>query len=340
MVRPHLPMNAFRVLSVMTACLGMGMLAVAHAEPPPTFPTDPNAWINAGPLSISGLKGKGIVLWFFEEDDANTRARWPAMMEATKKFKDQPIVFIAVNSGNPRAKTEAYFRQLQVKVTWPVLVDMSRDFEKACGLFQEVNAQNVSVFRYIKPEGEMQTGLVDDIEELADKAVEGATWKIDPSTIPDSLKPVWMAVEVGNYKGIASTLKKSASSSKADVKDATAKLMELVQKDIDELSAKIKEAQDGSNPYRAFELLTELNDHFNGFELPKDVATLKKDLAKDAKVKAGQFATKALDLARKQMSAGNAGLKTKSEAALKKIIEEYPDTNLAKQAKAILDYAP
>src|SRR4029078_6138704 len=113
-------------------------------------------------------------------------------------------------------------------------------------------------------------------EESADKAVEGAEWKVDPDSIPipAALKATWMAVEIGNYKGVAGTLKKSPPSSKAEVKEAATKLMEVVQKEIDDQMAKIKEAQDGSNPYRAFELLTELTEHYNGFELPKETTTL------------------------------------------------------------------
>jgi hypothetical protein len=177
------------------------------------------------------------------------------------------------------------------------------------------------------------------MEDIADKASEGAEWKIDPSQIPDALKSTWMAVEIGNYKGIAANLKKSTTSSKADVKEAAAKLMELVQKEIDDLMAKIKEAQDAENPYRAFELTNEVSDRFTGFELPKDVATLKKDLSKDPKVKAGLTASKGLELARKQLTLGNAAAKAKSKASLEKIVTDFPDTTLATQAKALLEYS-
>jgi peroxiredoxin len=334
MVRPFHATNAFRLL--LALCLIPGMQANSRAEDAPPFPTDPGAWINSGPLSVSGLKGKGIVLWFFEEEDAGSRARWQPVLETVEKFKDKPVVFIAVNSGNPRPKLEGYIRQL--KVTFPVLVDTSRDFEKACGLIQEVSAQNLTQIRYIKPDGEIQPGLTDDLEESADKAVEGAEWKIDPSTVPDPLKAAWWAVEIGNYKGLAATLKKSSSSSKADVKEAAAKLMEAIQKEMDDLMAKVKEAQE-ANPYRAFELVTELSDRFNGFEIPKEATTLKKDLSKDPKVKAGQVAAKSLEQARKQMSSGNQNQKTKAKATLEKIIADFPDTYLSQQAKALSEYA-
>lgn len=323
-----------RLLVAFTASLGI--MTAARAEHAPPFPTDPNAWINSGPLSVGALKGKGIVLWFFEEDDANTRTLWTELLATAKKYESKPVVFIAVNSGNPKAKTEGYIRQ--VKVPWPVIVDTSRDFEKACGLFQEINAQNVSGIRYIKPDGEIQTGLM-DLEDAADKAVEGAEWKIDPSGIPDSLKSTWIAIEIGNYKGLSATLNKSAKSSKADVKEATATLMEAVQKEIEAMANQVKEAQEAMQTYKAYELVSELSDRFNGFELPKDVVALKKDLAKDAKVKAGMAAAKSLEVARKQLSTGNAAMKTKSIASLEKIVADFPDTSLAQQAQTLIEYS-
>lgn len=331
----------FRPVSSMTMCCllaamiaGLGMFSAAHADPAPPFPSDPNAWINSGPLSVSGLKGKGIVLYFFEEDCPRCRALWPDMIEAAKKFEGQPVVFIAVNSGSPRAKVQGYVQQ--IKLPWPVLVDTSRDFEKACGLDPEISLQNIYQVQYIKHDGEMEIGSV-DLEEIGAKAAEGAEWKIDPTTIPEALKATWTAVEIGNYKGIAGTLKKSVTSSKAEVKDAAAKLMEVVQKEIDDMMAKITEAQEASNPYRAFELAGELSDRFTGFDLPKEAATLKKDLSKDPKVKAGQMAAKGLDLARKQMAFGNAAVKAKSKAALEKIVADFSDTILAAQAQALLE---
>jgi peroxiredoxin len=312
-------------------------VAAANAETAPPFPSDPNAWINSGPLSVTGLKGKGIVLWFFEEDSPECEARWPEMVATAKKFDGKPVVFIAVNSGNPKVKTDAYVRQ--VKVPWPVLVDSSRDFEKACGLISEINLENSSQIRYIKPDGEILAGVNDDLDEIAEKAVEGAKWKVEPTEVPDSLKSTWTAFEIGNYKGMAASLKKSQASSKAEVKEAAAKLMAAIQQEIDDQWALVKETQEGGNTFRAYELLTEHTDRFAGFELSKDVAALKKELSKDAKVKAGIAATKSLEGARKQLALGNPAIHKKAIATLEKIVADFPDTGLALQAKSLIDYS-
>lgn len=335
MFGPFSTLNVPRVLIALVVC--SGLCSIARADQAPPFPSDPNAWVNSGPLSVSALKGKGIVLYYFEEDDQGVRNQWSNMLDAAKKFDGQPVIFIAVNSGNPKQKIQGYLSQ--VKVPWPIVVDTSRDFEKASGIFQPVNETNTSQFRYITPDGEIHTGLDADLEDIAEKAVEGAAWKVEPSTMPDALKATWTAVEIGNYKGLAANIKKFSASSKSDVKEAAAKLMEVIQKEIDDQLAKVKEAQEAENTFHAYELVNDVTERFSGFELPKDIATLKKDLAKDAKVKAGLAATKNLEVARKQLSGSNANAKTKSKAALEKIIADFPDTNLALQAKQLLEYA-
>jgi hypothetical protein len=335
MLGPFSTMNVPRVLIAFVAFAAM--MSEVLADPAPPFPTDPNSWANSGPLSVGALKGKGIVLYYFEEDDQGVRNNWTALLEAAKKFDGQPVIFIAVNSGSPKQKIQGYLSQ--VKVPWPIIVDTNRDFEKASGLFQPISETVTFQYRYITPDGEIHTGVKDDLEELAEKAVEGAAWKVEPSTIPDAVKATWTAVEIGNYKGLAASLKKFSASSKGDVKEAAGKLMEVIQKEIDEQLAKVKEAQEAENTFHAYELIEDVTTRFNGFELPKDVATSKKELAKDAKVKAGLTATKTLETARKQLAGSNANAKTKSKAALEKIVADFPDTNLAHQAKQLLEYA-
>ena len=80
-----------RRCGLVVAVSGLLLVATARAVEVPEFPADPAQWINSGPLSASGLKGKGIVLWFFEEECPRCRARWPALIESAKKFEGQPV---------------------------------------------------------------------------------------------------------------------------------------------------------------------------------------------------------------------------------------------------------
>lgn len=119
--------------------------------------------------------------------------------------------------------------------------------------------------------------------------------------------------------------------------------MAIVQQEINDQMEGIKAAQEAGNPYKAYEIVSVLSDRFMGFELPKEVPNLKKDLSKDAKVKAGLTASKSLESVRRQLGSSESGSKNKAhEKALKsleKIISDFPDTTLAKQAQALYDYS-
>jgi thiol-disulfide isomerase/thioredoxin len=307
---------------------------MALADELPPFPADPAQWINSGPLTTSGLKGKGIVLWFFDDQCPRCRSLWPALLEMSKKFENQPVVFIAVNSGAGRAELEEYARS--VKCTWPFLVDTSREFEKACGI-SPISLRNIYQLKYAKADGSFQYGDPDDMPGTAEKALEGAQWKVPPTDIPEALKPTWIAIETGNYKAVAAPLKKAQNASKAETKEAARKLMEIVQQEIDDQISAIKQAQESGNNWTAFQLCNQFSGRFTGFELPKDVATLKKDLLKDAKVKAGLAAQKSMESARKSLSSGNPTAQKKALATLEQIISDFPDTDLSQSAQAMID---
>lgn len=310
------------------------MAATARADELPAFPSDPANWINSGPLTASGLKGKGIVLYFFEEECPRCRERWPELIESASKYEGQPVVFIAVNSGTNRSAIESYVRQ--VKCPWPVLLDPTRDFEKACGV-NEISLQNIYQTRYAQPDGTLLMGNSANLEETATKALTNAKWKLDPNDVPDSLKATWIAVETGNYKGLAVSLKKSQVSGKPEAKEAAKKLMEIVQQELDDQVAAIKEAQEAGNTWTAYQLCNQLPVRFAGFDVPKEIATLKKDLMKDAKVKAGQAALKSLDGARKLLSSGNPVLQKKAVTSLEQIVTDFPDSDLSRLAQSLID---
>lgn len=314
--------------------VGGCLTSVAVADELPPFPSDPALWINSGPLTASGLKGKGVVLWFFDDQCPRCRNRWPALIEMSKKFDGQPVVFIAVNSGAGRAELEEYARD--VKCSWPVLVDTSREFERACGVFP-ISLQNIYTVKYARADGSLHFGNHDDMPGTAEKALEGAQWKVPPTEIPDSLKPTWIAIETGNYKGVAAPLKKAQNASKSETKEAARKLMEIVQQQMDDQVSAIKQAQESGNNWTAFELCNQFAARFTGFELPKDMATLKKDLLKDSKVKAGLAAQKSVEGARKLLSSGNPAAQKKALATLEQVVSDFPDTDLAQSAKSMID---
>ncbi len=102
------------------AAPAMALALVVLSLPPPasaqllTAPTPtkdfelPGTWLNAVPPTKEGLAGKAVLLYFFEETCPRCKAQWPALMEIAERHRDDPIAFVAVNSGTPAAAIQDY----------------------------------------------------------------------------------------------------------------------------------------------------------------------------------------------------------------------------------------
>ena len=186
----------------------------------------PTAWANGEPISAESLRGKAAILYFFEESCPRCRERWPTLMETAAKYADQPIVFIAVSSGTSKGTVEQYARS--VNLTWPVIVDMDRSFERLADIV-EISLQNVMQVSYLSAGGELQHGNWAKFDDTIRQALEGAKWNVDPETIPADLRPVWLSIEFGKYAEARPALAKALISRKSDIKAGAQKLSDFVQ---------------------------------------------------------------------------------------------------------------
>ncbi|VVC72181.1 Thiol-disulfide oxidoreductase ResA [uncultured archaeon] len=55
-------------------------------------------WINSGPLALSGLKGKVVLVEFWDYSCVNCQRTLPVMRELWKKYKDKGLVIIGVHT--------------------------------------------------------------------------------------------------------------------------------------------------------------------------------------------------------------------------------------------------
>lgn len=302
----------------------------------PTLPSDPSMWVNSAPISMQALKGKAALLWFYEEDCPRCRAKWPEMINLSKKFAGQPIVFIAVNSGNSRPDVAGYLRE--VSVPWPTIVDPTRAVEKQWGI-PEISLQNIYQARTIGPDGRVQPASADNLEGAAEAALAGAKWNVDPSSIPAALKPAWSAVEFGDYKEGAALIKKNLASNKPELKQGAATLRDYVQTKIDEGVATAKSAADSGNRWQAYKAYDEVATQFKGYELPPEVTTELKQLAANEQVKRELAALKQLTAAKKSLGSTARAGRVGAVNRLKKLVQESPDSDAAKEAAELLKQA-
>lgn len=308
-------------------------LAVCAQDSARSFdlPQDPRQWINTTPWNLAQLKGKAAFLLFFEEDCPKCKGNWPSLNTLSQNHADDPILFIAVSSGTQRGQMENYIRQN--KVSWPVLLDPDRTFEKACDI-DKISLENITQIAAIAADGSLQHGPWGKPEELVDKVLKDAKWTINPRFIPPVLKPTWQQVEFQNYLAAAPVIRKSLKSPKEEIKAGAESLWEAVQPLIEEQVKTAEAAYDAGEKWKAFRAYSQLLEQFKGYEMPENVESRKKELQTDSAVKGELAAMKIFDAAQRQASVP--AQQKKAISALKRLVKDKPDTEAGQKAQALL----
>jgi len=302
---------------------------LAHAL---DFPQNPQQWLNSTPLSFKQTAGKTVVLYFFHEQDPECAARWTEMKALAKKYETQPVLFLGINSSGSREEVNAYLKQADLD--WPVLLDVNRAFSRECPI-TELSADNGMQVAILNPDGTVIAGSWEQPEESFQNSLKYSSFKLDPTTIPPTMRTAWRQVEFQQYTAAAPAIKKAMKSSKEELKQGAEALMAYLQPLIDEQISVAEAAYDADEKWPAYRAYLELSEQFKGYELPTNIESRKKELQGDAAVKPELAAMKAYEAARKQ--AINPATKKKGIAALRKLIKDKPDTDASKKAQELVD---
>jgi thiol-disulfide isomerase/thioredoxin len=293
----------------------------------------PKQSVGGEPMTVVSLRGKGVFLYFYEENCGKCKAKWPELMEIAAKHADEPIVFLAVNSGTSPQEVAAYTRSVQLD--WPVLVDTDRTFERLCDV-GEISLQNVMQVAYIKADGQLTRGRWSDIEGSIQLALKGAKWNVDPAGVPEDLKPAWRDLEFGKYTDAAQTLNKATKSSKPAIRTAAEKLVASVNDKItQELEAAAK-AADENRKSEAYEQYGEIAAQFAGYPAAEPANVRRKEIAKDPTFKKELVALKQLDKQKALLESPKQAVRDRARAAIQKMIDAQPDSAVAQQGRKLL----
>jgi thiol-disulfide isomerase/thioredoxin len=301
----------------------------SFADPPPL--EFPSLWIGSNPIEVADLKGKAALLYFFEESCPKCKGFWPALMAMAQKYADKPIAFVAVNSGTPAPLVAEYARS--VRLSWPVIVDLDRSFERACTV-GEISLQNVRQISYITAEGEYQRGNFNKLEDTIERALKGARWEIDPAEIPPELWPVWRSIEFAQYAPAAQPLAKARNARSAEVKAAAEKLAKLVDAKAAEALAAAKEEK---SKIRAHELYAAVARRFEGYPPGDEAAAAQREIARDPGYRQELAAIKQLERQRRMANSAKPAVRERARAAIQKIIDENPDGEAARLGREMLE---
>lgn len=313
------------------------LLAQAQ-QAPPQLPAGAADWINGGPVALENLKGKAAVIFFFEETCPNTRDEWPTLLAMAKKYEQKPVLFIGVNSGNPREPLAKYLQDM--KVTWPVICDSTRKFEQDA-LGKEINLQNIKQFQLIMPDGSMEYGDWMNPEASVTKALEKAAWPTEPTGVPDQLFPLWKALEFGLSPGPAGSLLKPAlNSADPTVKAAADSINTRIQAKIATDMQTAKAAFAAGEKWKSYKLVDSISVSYTGIDLPESVGKAKTALAADEAVKKELTAQRELDSLKKRARTATPVAMRGLIQKLKEIPTTYAGTDAAAEAEQLIASIP
>src|SRR4051812_49375040 len=91
-------MNRFLSALILLTLPLLARAAGNAGEQAPDFP--PGLFTDGNHYSLNDLKGKAVVLFFYEQDCPTCRGKIPERNEVVAKYKDAPIKFIAIAAGD------------------------------------------------------------------------------------------------------------------------------------------------------------------------------------------------------------------------------------------------
>ena len=297
------------------------------------LPQNPRVWINGGPISLESMRGKSVVLYFFEEDCPTCRGKWPAILKAVQQNQSNPVMLIGVNSGSSPAEVAGYVRQNRITV--PIIIDYDRSFERQAGV-KEISLKNIYQARMVGPDGELQTVSGGDIPASLAKAAAKASWNVDPTGMPPGIIPTWRQIEFGDYASAAKNLTRFVRDRKPDVRSAAEKLQAFVDEKIQSIIGEAEAASSAGDDWKAYQLYSEVTQRFAGYKLPETAEAERKRLEEDDSIKNEIAAMKRWQLALKTINRGRSN-PAKVKVLMGKIIDKFPGTHaaeMAEQAKA------
>jgi peroxiredoxin len=302
-----------------------------------TLPTAPEAWMNYAPLTLDRLEGKGILLYYFEEDCPKCAAKWPKLLEESRQHALNPVVFIAVNSGTPPAKLAAYIRKHQIH--WPVIADTDRSFERR-SIRDPISLQNVSQLRICPNKGSWAIRSPYYMSKAATAAAKDGKFRVLPATVPVELHPAWGLVELGSFSQALPLLNQASRRGSEEVKASADVLMATVDIEMQKELKAIDELLAENDEWHAYQAIGSLLETYKGYEIPTEMVDKHEELKGLDSIRDQLAAAKKYDLAFRAGSAGTPAAVKRATAMLKRLVDEHPESEAADEARKVLGQLP
>jgi len=219
------------------------------------------------------------------------------------------------------------------EVSWPVIVDLGREFESAVGV-GTVSLKNIWQFASIDSNGVARRISSSGIEESAIKLLKHAKWNVDPTELDPSLENLWMSVEFGDYASVAKQLTKASKNRQPDIKAGAEVLLARVNEQLSSELSAADSAHEAGELWSAYKQYQMVREQFGGYEMEVDVPSVLKKLKADETVANELAAQKRFDRAESRFS--KVGME-RTLVTLEALTEKYPGTEAATAAQKIID---
>lgn len=309
------------------ACVLLSTAAFAAA------PSFSGTWLNSQPLKVEGLRGKVVVLYYYEEGCPSCRAKWPGHIAASEQFKNDPVVFIAVNSGNEPERVASYMSS--VGCDWPTLADTDRSFEKASDV-GTISLRNIYQAKIITPEGRFVNADTGNLAASVQQHLPKATWKVDPKTVPASMKAAWKAMEFGDYTAAMPVVKRMINSKDEQSKAAAEAMDKAITADLDAILATAAEQEKAGEKWAAYKAYDQAATAFKGHPKASEATAGVKRLAADKELKDEIKAWTLLERAQKALGSRNRQEQRSGESMLEAIAKQYAETDAGAVAQKMI----
>jgi len=257
-------------------------------------------------------------------------AKIPGRNLLRKSFADKPVVFLGVNSGNPRSVVEDYAKSN--KFEWPIFVDDQRETERPFGF--TISLQNIYQCFVIDPAGKLHPSPGEDkaIADAVNKYLPEAKMFFDGITIPEKLKPLARDLELGQYEPGIAELAALAAKSPKDVQEAAQAMYEKFKPMAESGLERAKAFEGEGKKYAAYAEYAKVAAWFKKTEYEKTATAALAILKKDKEVQEEVAAKQMLDQAKSLLSSSKKGDKESAPALLAVLQKKYPNTEAAKEA--------
>jgi hypothetical protein len=244
-----------------------------------------------------------------------------------KEYEGKPVVFIAVNSGNPKSAVEGYAKS--TKFEWPILVDEAGETERAFGT--KISLQNIYQWFLVDPEGRSSPAGFDvtAIKAKIDGMLPQAKWFFDGVAVPAKLKPLAQEIEMGQYDPAVSILAASRD-------EAAKALYEKLRPLAEAMLEKAKAAEGEGRNFAAWTEYARLAAWFRKTDYEKTATAAMAELKKDKGVQEELSAKQLLDQAKALLATGRKPDRANAVGLLEALRKKHPSTEAKKEADRLI----